>query len=87
MQNQGQGKLPAPNMNRILPDLAMQRQMQAWLLAVVLLLKVVVLPEARLARPAGLALMLASGGLAFNLLAALRRYRQHGAVIREKLAA
>jgi len=86
LQNQGQGKLPAPNMNRILPDLAMQRQMKAWLLAVVLLLAAVVLPD-WLARPAGLALMLASGGLAFNLLAALRRYQQHGAVIREKLAA
>lgn len=86
LQNLGQAKVPAPNMNRILSDLVMQRQMWAWQLAVALLLGAVLFPD-WLARPAGAAILLANGGLAFNLLAALRRYRRHAAEIREKLVA
>jgi hypothetical protein len=86
LQNQGQAKIPAPNMGRILADADMQRQLQAHALALAMLLGAVFSPE-WLARPAGLLGVLANGGLAFNLLAALRRYRRHGEEIRDKLAA
>ncbi|MGE5469250.1 MAG: hypothetical protein ACM3X0_00495 [Bacteroidota bacterium] len=86
LQNQGQMRVAAPNMNRILADGAMLRQMHAYALALVLLLAAVFWPV-WLARPAGLALMLASGWLAFNLVGAVRRYYRHSADIREKLAA
>lgn len=84
LQNQGQAKIPAPNMGRILGDADMQRQMQAYLLALLVLLGAVIFPD-WLARPAGLLFALAHGGLAYNLLGALRRYRRHGKEIREKL--
>ena len=86
LQNQGQAKIPAPNMGRILADADMQRQMQVHLLALAALLGAVIFPD-WLARPAGLLFALANGGLAYNLLAALRRYRRHGEEIRAKLQA
>jgi hypothetical protein len=86
LQHQGQMRVAAPNMNRLLADLDMQRQMQVHALALVLLLGAVFFP-AWLARPAGLALALASGWLWRNLWLAACRYRQHGIEIREKLAA
>ena len=66
----------APNMNRLLPELAMQRQFKAHALAVALLLAAVVWPE-WLLRPAGAALALASGWLFYNLWGAVGRYRRH----------
>lgn len=74
MQNCAGGA--APNMNRILPDAAMQRQVKAHALALLMLLAAVVWPT-WLARPAGAVLMLASGGLFYNLLAAVGRYRRY----------
>lgn len=85
LQNQGQGKFPAPNMNKILSDLAMLRQFRVHALALALLLGAVIVPD-WLARPAGLFFLLAQGGLCFNLFVAVRRYRAHGAEIRDKLA-
>lgn len=74
LQNLGLGKVP--NMKQLLPDLHMQRQMLAWVATVCLTLAAVVWP-AWLARPAGLALLLASGALGFNLFMAVRRYHRH----------
>ena len=76
MQNCSSGQTPAPNMNRILPEADMQRQVRAHALAVILLLAAVAWPE-WLARPAGAALALASGWLFYNLLGAVGRYRRH----------
>jgi len=86
LQNQGQAKIPAPNMGRILADAHMQRQMQVHLLALAALLGAVIFPD-WLARPAGLLFALANAGLAVNLFAAWRRYRRHGGEIRAKLQA
>lgn len=85
LQNYGQAKIPAPNMNRILPDLDMQRQMKAYGVAVLLLLSAVWLP-AWMARVAGLAFALAGGWLWWNLFSAIRRFRHHRADIEVKLA-
>lgn len=86
LQNQGQAKVVAPNMNKILSDVDMQRQMKCYALAVVLLLGAVLFPE-WLARPAGVAFALANGWLGFNLSLAIFRYRKHSAEIALKLAA
>lgn len=67
--------LPAPNMNKLLPDAAMQGQMKVHGLAVLLMLAAVFWPL--LARPAGFFLALSSGWLGWNLLGAVRRYRAH----------
>jgi hypothetical protein len=66
----------APNMNRLLPEAAMQRQMNAHAVAVALLLAAVVWPE-WLVRPAGAALALAGGWLFYNLWGTVGRYRRH----------
>ena len=66
----------APNMNRLLPEVAMQRQMKAHALAVALLLAAVAWPE-WLVRPAGAALALAGGWLFYNLWGTVGRYRRH----------
>ena len=66
----------APNMNRLLPENAMQRQFMAHALAVALLLTAVVRPD-WLALPAGAALVLANGWLLYNLMGAVGRYRRH----------
>lgn len=72
--------VPVPNMNRLLPDLAMQRQMRAYLAALVLLAVAAFLPE-WLARPAGAMLTVAGGWLWWNLIEAALRYRQHAQAI------
>ena len=86
LQNQGEMKVPAPSMNKLLADRDMQYQMRAHGAALALLLAATVFPE-WLSRPAGVAFILAGGGLCFNLWLAVRRYRQLGAEIRLKLAA
>ncbi len=86
LQNSGQAKVPAPAMNKILPDADTQRQMWAYTVALALLLGAVLFPD-WLARPAGLVFALANGWLGWNLLGALRRYRRAHADIAEKLAA
>lgn len=72
--------MPAPNMNRLLADPAMQRQMRAHQLALALLVAAAFLPD-WLARPAGCALAVAGGWLFWNLLQAALRYRQQAAAI------
>lgn len=85
LQNSGQAKVPAPAMNKILADRAMNWQMWSYVAAFGLLLAAVILPE-WLARPAGLAFALAGGGLLWNLSGAARRYRRHLGEIALKLA-
>lgn len=86
LQNQGLAKVPAPNMNKLLPDLDMQRQLKAWVIALICLLLAVWIPD-WLARPAGLALLVSSGWLWLNLFATIRRYRGFRMEIDSKLAA
>ncbi|HEX9196044.1 MAG TPA: hypothetical protein VF854_08470 [Azonexus sp.] len=76
LQEQSKPGRPAPNMSKILPEAAMQRQMRAHAAALALLLAAAIQPE-WLARPAGAALALASGWLFFNLQGAALRYRMH----------
>ena len=85
LQNFGQAKVPAPSMNKILPDGDCLRQMLAYGAAVALLLLAVVFPD-WLARPAGLAFAMANGWLAWNLVRSVGRYRHHLADIAGKLA-
>lgn len=85
LQNHGQAKVPAPNMNKILSDVEMQRQAKSYALAFGLLLAAVFFPD-WLSRPAGLAFAVANGWLGFNLIAAVRRYRRHRAEMTLKLA-
>ena len=76
LRNRGSARSPVPNMNKLLPEVDAQRQMQAHVVALALLLAAVIAPD-WLARPAGIALAVASGLLMVNLLGAARRYRQH----------
>jgi hypothetical protein len=64
--------------SRILADRPMLHQARAHFIAVGLLLGAVVWPE-WLARPAGLALMVASAWFFSNLLGAVLRYRRYAA--------
>jgi hypothetical protein len=86
LQNAGQAKVSAPNMNRLLPEIDAQRQMQAYAVACGLLVLASIFPD-WLARPAGAAFALANAWLWLNLYAAIRRYQQHGREIATKLAA
>ena len=86
LQNAGQGKVPAPAMNKLLPDADMHRQMLAYTGALGLLLAAVVLPG-WLARLAGLAFAVANGWLGWNLWRSFLRYRRAEADIVLKLAA
>lgn len=76
LREQGQGKVPAPNMKLILPEAAMRTQLGLHLAALALLMLACVWPQ-WLSYPAGLALMAAQGTLLRNLLKALTLYRQH----------
>lgn len=86
LQSCGMAKVPAPAMNKLLPDAETQRQMQVYVLAFALLLGAVIFPG-WLARPAGLFFALANGWLFWNLWGAVRRYRQAEIDIKQKLAA
>lgn len=86
LQNQGQARVPAPNMNKLLPEADSQRQMMAYAVALALVLAAIFFPQ-WLARPAGLAFALAGGWLWLNLFGALRRYGRHAAEIQDRLAA
>jgi len=86
LQECGKAKVPAPAMNKLLPDVDTRRQMLAYVAALLLLLATV--PFAGwLARPAGLAFAVANGWLWWNLASAIRRYRQAEIDIARKLAA
>ncbi|HZX31210.1 MAG TPA: hypothetical protein VFF03_07655 [Rhodocyclaceae bacterium] len=76
LQNAGQGRAAAPNVNKVLADGPMQRQMRAHFAATALMAGAVFWPEA-LVWPAGMAFALANGWLAINLLSAVRLYRRH----------
>ena len=76
LQDRAKPSMPAPNMNKILPETAMRHQMRAHAAALALLLAAAIQPD-WLTRPAGAALALASGWLFFNLLGAALRYRLH----------
>ena len=81
LQNQGSGRLMAPNMKKFIAERDMKRQMLAHLLSLALLLLAVVWPDT-FAYPSGLALLLANAWLLRNLLGAVSCYRRHLAVIR-----
>ncbi len=81
LQNQGGGRLMAPNMKKFIAEREMKRQMLAHLLSLALLLLAVVWPDT-FAPPSGLALLLANAWLLRNLLGAVSCYRRHLAVIR-----
>lgn len=85
LQHAGQGRVMAPNMNKILPESRMQRQMWAHFTAFALLVAAVFLPG-WLARPAGAAFAASNAWLFVNLLTAVRSYRRELAAIAEKLA-
>ena len=86
LQNCGQAKVPAPAMNKLLPDAEMQAQWRSYLVAFVLLALACLFPET-FARVAGAAFAIANAWLMLTLLRAIRRYRQHSVLILEKLAA
>ncbi len=85
LQNRGKGRVIAPNMKAVLAESRMLRHLRLHLGACALLLAAVVWPVG-LAHLAGLALMVASGYLFANLLAAARLYRQHAARVDAVLA-
>ena len=76
LQNLGQGRVMAPNMKKIIAEREMNRQMLAHVASCALLLLAVVWPL-WFVYPAGLALLVASGGLLRNLLSALSVHREH----------
>ena len=84
LQNQGRGKVTAPNMKKIISERAMHGQMLSHFVSCGLLLLGVLWPS-WFAYPAGIGLALSGAWLLANLYAAMRVYRQHQLVIREKL--
>ena len=76
LQNAGQGRMMAPNMKKMISEPAMNRQLIAHLISCTLLLLAVFWP-AYFVYPAALAMIAANGGLLWNLLAAIRVYREH----------
>jgi len=76
LQNAGQGRVMAPNMKKMISEVAMNRQLIAHLVSCALLLLAVFWPIG-FVYPAGVALIAANGGLLWNLLAAVRVYREH----------
>jgi hypothetical protein len=80
LQNLGKGRVPAPNMKKVLPQLRIDRQMLCHFLTCTLLLLSVFWPELFF-YPAGVALIIANGWLLRNLLYATAIYRNHLASI------
>ena len=76
LQNQGQGRVMAPNMKKIISEHAMNRQMLAHFVALALLLLAIFWPGV-FAYPAGLAVVVSNAWLLRNLLAAVSLYRGH----------
>jgi hypothetical protein len=76
LQNQGQGRVVAPNMKKIIAEREMDRQMLAHLVSFILLLLAVFWPQG-FVYPAGGALIVANGWLLRNLLSALSVHRAH----------
>ena len=86
LQNFGQAKVPAPNMNQILPSRQMEWQMICYTAAIGLALLAVIFPEL-FGQVSGVAYAAASAWLWFNLFSAMLRYRRHKKQIEEKLEA
>lgn len=76
LQNLGKGRVPAPNMSKILSESAAMRQTASHVVALAGLVAAAVAP-AWFARPAGLALVVASGWLFANFGLAYWRFRRH----------
>jgi hypothetical protein len=74
LQNLGDGRVMAPNMNRVIATRQVDRQLYAHVVSLALLLAAVIWPE-WFTYPAGLALVLANGWLLYNLLTAVAFYR------------
>lgn len=83
LQNAGMAKVPAPPMNKLLPDKLTQQQFMVHALACGLLLLALFWPVA--GRLAGLAFAVSQAWLAWNLVLVLRRYRDHLALIATRL--
>ena len=79
----GRPTVPAPNMKKIIPEIRMQRQLQAHALACALLLLAVFVPT-WFVYPAGLALVVAQAWLLVNLTSAMRLHRGHLQLIAAK---
>lgn len=75
LQNLGRGHVKAPNMKKVLPQAQIDHQMLAHVVALALLLMAVFWPR-WFVYPAGLALILSSAWLWFNLLCATAVYRR-----------
>jgi len=86
LQNAGQGHVMAPNMKAMISEKAMHRQLVAHLVSCALVLLAVFWP-AYFVYPAGVALVVANGGLLRNLLAAVKVYRVHQQQIASLLSA
>ncbi len=86
LQNQGSGRVLAPNMKKVLPQVQIDRQMRAHFVAYALLLLSVIWP-AWCVYPAGLALIASNAWLLRNLLYAMGVYRRHGAAIQAAASA
>ncbi|KFB67959.1 hypothetical protein [Candidatus Accumulibacter vicinus] len=76
LQNLGDGRVLAPNMNKVIAMRQIDRQMYAHFLALALLLAAAFWPG-WFTYPAGLMLLIANASLLRNLLSALACYRQH----------
>jgi hypothetical protein len=75
LQNQGQGRLAAPNMKKVIVEQAMNRQLLAHSVSCALMMVSVVWPLG--VYPAGIALIVANAWLLRNLLSALSVHREH----------
>ena len=78
LQNEGRGRVAAPNMKKIITERAMNRQALAHQLSCLLLLLAACWPEYFI-HPAGGMLIVANGWLMRNLCSAVAVYRQHRA--------
>lgn len=76
LQNAGGGRILAPNMQQVIAKRQIDHQLHAHLAALALLLAAALQPE-WFTLPAAVALLVASGWLLRNLLAATAFYRQH----------
>lgn len=84
LQSVGQYKVPAPNMNQLLPGPHMMWQMYGYSLSIAVLLLAAVFPD-ELGRLAGGIYALVCAWLWWNLFGAVRRYFQHKREIEAKL--
>ncbi|MDS4013278.1 MAG: hypothetical protein RKP46_02855 [Candidatus Accumulibacter sp.] len=76
LQNLGAGRVLAPNMNKVIPAVHIERQTLAHFLSLLVLLAAAVWPP-WFAYPAGLALVAANAWLLHNLLLAVAFFRRH----------